>query len=225
MTAMHEYLEGHTDEKAKRPPKFLSYREMRQFGDDIKALEGRLAQPNSEIQDKIGIAKTLNRMRTSIASQMAPKLTGDGKDVATKRMKELDVEIREGMLSAEEMRRNPAGAATQHITWENRNKWNIQERRNLLIMLDRENSDPDYLSLARMRPHTSHLDMHDAQIPRQRMYGFSNEAYKRNYDDAFPSERSRYEEEARSVLERVEDLQKKLEERMNAEGASTSDAA
>ena len=103
-------------------------------------------------------------------------------------MKELEAQIREGMLSHEEMRRNPPGAVDQNVWWERRNKARITTWRNLNAALHPgipADQAQTLFSPERLRPRTSHLNMDNAQIPAVRAFSFPSEQYKENYDAIF----------------------------------------
>jgi hypothetical protein len=84
------------------------------------------------------------------------------------------------MLSAEEMRRCPPGAAEQNTTWERRNKSKVLKWKNLQLALHRGASQVDLsykLNLARLRPRMSQLNLEGAVVPQERTFvrGFGSD--------------------------------------------------
>lgn len=131
-----------------------------------------------------------------------PYVTPDTRDALHNRVEQLNAEIREGMLSREEMRRNPPGAVDRHIRWERANKNKILERKNLLRQLEPDSDARDLANIEMIRPETAMPNgtatfMADAQIPG--IFGMSPQA-KANWPQGFG-------ENVNSALEQVKQAQ------------------
>ena len=101
-----------------------------------------------------------------LADQSPEPLTGDEQDKASKLERELRTEITQGMLSGEEMRKNPATAVDRHMKWERYNKAKILRWKNLRLQLNAGSEERDVANLEQYRPVSSgHRIMTDAQIP------------------------------------------------------------
>ena len=100
----------------------------------------------------------------------SPKpISGLTRDALARREKELAEQIRVGMPTVEEMRRNPTGAVGKHTRWTNKNRLKIPEWKNLRIQLEPESDDPDLANIEQIRP-SMMMDgtstfMVNAQIP------------------------------------------------------------
>lgn len=91
------------------------------------------------------------------------------------RLAKVEVELREkitnGMLSQEEMRKNPAGAVDRHRRWERANKADILKWKNVRQQLHADAGDPstwdrDVANLEQFRPEGARERVRlDAQIP------------------------------------------------------------
>lgn len=100
-----------------------------------------------------------------------PITNGAERDKLSKRADELLEQITEGMLTQEEMRKNPPGAVDHLRAWERHNKPKILEWKNIRLQLAADTSDPetwnrDEANLERYRPAgaTGRVRL-DAQIP------------------------------------------------------------
>lgn len=99
-----------------------------------------------------------------------PYVPPETRDAINNRIRQLDDEIRQGMPSREDMRRNPPGMVDQHIKWEKANKDKILERKNLKRQLEPESEERDLANIEMIRPEKAMLNgastfMVDAQIP------------------------------------------------------------
>lgn len=172
-----------TKKKVKR---MFSPREAAQIAEDKRHLEERLASPY--ITDKDQIRRTLGRMNDMERLHAVPDLNPQQRDMASKRVSELESQIKEGMLSSEEMRRAPPGAVDQNVAWERRNKNKIIQWRNLNAALHKglpADQSQELGSIERLRPRVSHLSMEGAQIPAVRTFSFPSPAYSANWDEIF----------------------------------------
>jgi hypothetical protein len=97
-------------------------------------------------------------------------LSGNTRDAIYAESKRLEGEIAVGMLSKEEMRRNPVNAVDRHIQWERANKDKILKWKNFQILLEPESDAQDLANIEKIRPSTllpngTSTYMGGAQIP------------------------------------------------------------
>lgn len=123
---------------------------------DIAIAKSQLDNPN--VQDKGNVRQRL-RSLTKQYEEQAPRPITDGatKDALAKESKQLLDQILPGMLSREEMRKNPAGSVDLHMRWERTNKKKIVRLKKILTVLNADSSDPhtwdrDAANLERFRP-------------------------------------------------------------------------
>lgn len=143
---------------------------------EIRAAEAQLTNPN--IQDK-GAVRTRIRTLKQQFEQQAPRQVVDGKvkDAMAKEAQGLLDQILPGMLSQEEMRKNPAGSVDKHLRWERANKPKIIRWKKLQCMLNADGSnagtwDRDAANLERFRPQgVQDRFRTDAQISGKMSYG------------------------------------------------------
>ena len=192
MTAAPNFLRPHEVESAQEDLRQLDQISKR------RELDQRL-EPQSVRRSKQSVQKRLQ--------QEPPELNKQQEDKAAKRIGQLEEELKVGMLSQEEMRRNPPGAAHQHLTWETQNKAKILEWKNLQLALYRGMTQTEAearLNIARLRPRTSQLNMEGAQIPRTKTYSqpISSEAWERIFGSG--------DKEKDALKAQLEDLQAEL---------------
>lgn len=143
---------------------------------EIKVAEAQLSNPN--IQDK-GAVRTRIRTLKQQFEQQAPREISDGKvkDALAKEGETLLEQITTGMLSQEEMRKNPAGSVDKHLRWERANKAKILRWKKIQCMLNADGSNPgtwdrDAANLERHRPAGAQDRFRtDAQISGKMSYG------------------------------------------------------
>lgn len=175
------------ERRTKKPPRRI-FRpwESDEIKNNKRTLRKALESPH--VEDKSAVRAAISRLDDMEHEHGVPDFTPDQRDKAAKKVKELEGKIREGMLSHEEMRRNPPGAVDQNVWWERRNKEHVRTWRNLNAVLhpgipgDQAQS---LFSVERLRPRTSQLNMDGAQIPQARAFSFPSEQYKENYDQIF----------------------------------------
>lgn len=123
--------------------------------------------------------------------QAPPDLTPAQRDKAQKIITKLEEEIKDGMLSHEEMRRCPPGATDAHRRWTRLNKQRIIDWKNAQLALNKgiAPDEAEHLcNVDRLRPRTSQLGMDGAVIPQTRMFSFPSEAFKSAWDEIFNKE-------------------------------------
>lgn len=147
--------------------------------ESMQAMTPQLKAP----ADRAEVSKRIRRLQSSLSTQSPPELSGSQRDELYKQGKELESKFTAGMLSAEEMRKNPAGAVGHHMRWEKANKADILRWKNIQQMLDPTSDDPDLSNIERVRP-TGAMDRMrtDAQIPGHMTYG---NIPQENWDMAF----------------------------------------
>jgi len=159
---------------------------------DIRSAEAQLNDPR--VQDKGAVRKRLADLKRQTDLQ-APRPITDGalKDKIQKESDQLLSEITVGMLSQEEMRKNPAGAVDRHMKWERANKKKILRWKKLALALNADQSDPytwdrDAANLERFRPVGAQDRMRlDAQIPGSMAYtGVPEENWKEAFGSTHP---------------------------------------
>ena len=129
--------------------------QMSEHVEEIRVTEEKLRNPS--IQDKGAVQRQLRNLKLQYERQAPEPLAGAEKDQLATREKVLREEITQGMLSQEEMRKNPPGAVDQHMRWERANKPKIMEWKNLRLQLAADQSSPetwdrDTANLERYRP-------------------------------------------------------------------------
>jgi hypothetical protein len=143
---------------------------------DINVAKAQLANPN--VQDKGAVRQRMAQLMKRYEDQ-APRPITDGavKDRLAKEAGQLLEQILPGMLSQEEMRKNPAGSVDKHMRWERANKAKIMRWKKLQCVLNADNADPhtwdrDAANLERFRPHGAQDRLRtDAQIGGAMTYG------------------------------------------------------
>lgn len=172
--------------QAKRQKRLFSPVEEAQVEADKAATLRALQSPH--IEDKSGQRAAYRRLEKMQEQCGVPDLTPDQRTKAAVQIKQLEEEIKVGMLSHEEMRRNPPGAVDQNVWWEKRNKGRILRRRNLIRALHKgmaADESQEATTIETLRPRSSHLNMVGAQIPEIRTFSFPSDAYKESYDRIF----------------------------------------
>lgn len=152
---------------------------------DAKGLRAVLESPLISDEGKMNAAQALRRTETIQAQNTAPDLSPAERDRIAKRTQALEDKIKEGLLSPEEMRRNPHGAGLAVANHQRANATNILRWRNGLHALNKgaDAATMAYLTnLDRLRPRTSTMSMVDCQIPQRAAHSFPSPAFQANYD-------------------------------------------
>lgn len=137
-------------------------------------------------QDRSAVAQRIKRLEKSLIEQSPePTLPGAAKDALAKQAKAIEEKVLPGMLSQEEMRKNPAGSVGHHMRWERAHKQDILAWKNIQLMLEPDSDDPDLANFERLRPVGAMDRMRvDAQIPGKMSY---TNIPQDNWDAAFES--------------------------------------
>jgi len=159
---------------------------------DLKVAQNDLENP--KVQDKGAVRQRVNNLKRQYESQ-APRPVTDGavKDALAKEANTLLAKILPGMLSQEEMRKNPAGSVDKHLRWERENKARIVRWKKIQCVLNADGSDPhtwdrDAANLERFRPQGPQDKFRaDAQISGHMTYGdVSDEQWARTFGKTEP---------------------------------------
>ena len=166
--------------------------QMSEHENDIRATKAQLDNPL--VQDKGEVRKRLANLERQYDKQ-APRPIYDGnvKDKLAEEGKQLLDEILPGMLSQEEMRKNPAGSVDKHMRWERANKARIMRWKKIQLMLNADDSNPhtwdrDAANLERFRPEGPVGRFRsDAQITGKMSYGgVADENWREAFGDVAP---------------------------------------
>ena len=170
--------------QSKPQASFLRPREVEECNIEQSKLQSLLDRPDPEGRIKKGAVRQAMARNAKRLEQAPPDLTPDQRTKNQKRIEELETQLKEGLLSHEEMRRNPPGAVDQNMRWHKRNKHAVQEWKNRLLMQHKgipADEANDMLNVDRLRPWTSRLNMDGAQIPKTTSF------YEVRYDSPHPA--------------------------------------
>ena len=166
--------------------------QMAEHYNDLQIAKSDLENP--KVQDKGAVRQRVGNLQKQYESQ-APRPITDGalKDKIRKESDQLLAEILPGMLSQEEMRKNPAGSVDKHMRWERANKPKIMKWKKHQIVLNADESDPitwdrDAANLERFRPEGPQDRLRtDAQIGGHMSYGtVPEERWKQAFGNVQP---------------------------------------
>lgn len=214
--------------KTKRPkaiPYFLRPREIASLNDDKKVQLENLQSGDPRI-DKVQCVKNLKKI-DKMLEQAPPDLTPVQKDKVAKKIKELEEDIKVGMVSHEDMRKNPDGAVDQNMAWLSQKKAKVFAWQNLLAAqhkgIDQRMAN-DLFNVDRLRPRTSTLNLESAQIPGTNFY-FNTDPDAPAHEAAMIWEEVFPEDEEKTALKReLEEARAALvaeREAFKAAGATT----
>jgi len=166
-------------------------------------IEDALRDPRARLEDRQGAIRTVKGIDRQLATQVPKPFEGSTLDKAVERESNLREELTQGMLTQEEMRRNPPGAVGRHMAWEKKNKKRILEWKELRLRLNHDSNDPDIANLERFRPSTGGtLNLDNAQIPAKTRYFFPEHIEAKNIMSQ--EDRAKAIEEHRAILARLE---------------------
>lgn len=183
-----------TDKRGKlttRQTRYLTYNERENRQTELNRIEGQLKQPEwvnagLSAEGRANLSRRRRGLQDELEGASAPKLDGDARDALDKRRAELEDEIKVGMPTQVQMRRNPVGAVDQHRKWNTRNTEKILEWKNIQRALNPESDDKDLSNIERLRA-TGNAEhgatfIADAQIPGK--FGFTS-VPQENWDATF----------------------------------------
>lgn len=146
---------------------------------ELARLDATLQAPphiRGKISDVRSMSKRQKRLKADIEKYEPRAFSSAERDAAVQEFGRLESEIKVGMLSSEEMRRNPPGAVNRHIAWENRNKGKIARWKHLGLRLAAGGdmrgdvgAAQDAVNIELLRPLSNgarSLSMEGAQIPK-----------------------------------------------------------
>ena len=166
--------------------------QMAEHYNDLQVAKADLENP--KVQDKGAVRQRVGNLQKQYESQ-APRAITDGavKDALAKEADSLLAQILPGMLSKEEMRKNPAGSVDRHLRWERANKAKIMRWKKLRCVLNADESDPhtwdrDAANLEVFRPDGPQDKFRaDAQITGKMSYGnVPEERWKQAFGTVHP---------------------------------------
>ena len=186
-----------TDKRGKlktKATRWLRKKERESKEEERDRIKAQLNQqgPGKPTSDQANtMSKWMHHLDEDLEDNSPPPLTKDQQDAAYKREQELTAFIKEGMLTQEEMRRNPVTAVDRHMKWEAAKKSAILEWKNLRILLNAEAKEQDLANVETLRPSqaatsgmlASSSFMPDAQIPG--VFGMTPLA-KQNWPEGMP---------------------------------------
>lgn len=166
---------GAGGELSQKAVRYLTWNERQARHDELDGLNKLTSQP-LYVQGAItsegrqALAKRKRQIEKSLADGAPPELTGGMKDALHSREVELESKLKTGMLTTEDMRRNPPGAVDRHRRWERSNKDEILEWKNIRRALSSDSDDKDLSNIellrsSSLRPDGASTFIADAQIP------------------------------------------------------------
>jgi hypothetical protein len=182
----------------------LRYHQREEYKGEIESMTDMLPQLKTP-QDRGDVQRRLGRLKQSLQSQTPEEVTGAMKDRLRAHAKELEEKITSGMLSQEEMRKNPAGSVGRHMRWERGNKSDILMWKNTQQILEPDSDDPDLSNIERLRPMGAQDRVRlNAQISGKMSYG---KIPQENWNQAFGGQGP-----TNTALEQAKRVQKPLSE-------------
>ena len=170
--------------KAKR---YLTKAEREEREQQVTRMKAQLRQP-TWVNDALGgnspqtLAKGIRAMEDDLEENSPPVLSGPTRDALLVRQRELREKIKDGMLTHEEMRRNPPGAVDRHRKWEAQNTDRILEYKNVCRALEPDSDAKDLASVEVFRPSRPFQYNSNAQIAGHMAY---SDVPAENWDRAF----------------------------------------
>ena len=129
-----------------------------------------------------------------IGKNSPPPPRSDELDALVRLEREDREKLKEGLPSAEEMRKRPPGAVGKHMRWDKRAKELVEPGvtrmdrwRNTKMRLNVGNDDPDLVNFEQFRPRTNSLNLDNAFIPGTN-YNIPSEAFKKGWDEMNPND-------------------------------------
>ena len=151
-------------------PNLLRPEQVADTNEEISRLEAAIRHPAA--QDRPLMARQVRALKQTLATLSPQPYVGKELDAAVAEEARLRAQIVEGMPTAAEMRRNPAGGGTmsgavhKHMAWERRNKAAIAKWKHLRLRLHAGSNDSDVANLEPFRPTSGSMDLSVAQITR-----------------------------------------------------------
>lgn len=187
----------------------LRHQQRTALEEDKAHLEELVKTPGTQRTGEI--RQEMRRLDKQLATQSPRPISPEERDLLSKKRTELLSDVTAGMLTKEEMRKNPTGSVHRHLAWEKANKKKIVQLKNIMIQLEPDSDDPDLCNLERYRPESRTAGpgattfMADAQIPG---HFAMTQAAKMNWPADLPPQGT-----ANSVLAQAQRREKTAEER------------
>ena len=175
---------GKLVQKAKR---YLTKAERDDREQHVNRMKAQLRQP-TWVNDALGgnspqsLAKGIRAMEEDLEENSPPQINGPTRDALLVRQRELREKIKDGMLTHEEMRRNPPGAVDRHRKWEAQNTDRILEYKNVCRALEPDSDAKDLASVEVFRPSRPFAYNSNAQISGHVAY---SDVPQENWDRTF----------------------------------------
>ena len=175
---------GKLAQKAKR---ILTKNERDDRETQVARMKGQLRQP-TWVNDALGgnapqqLSKTIRSIEDDLEENSPPQVDAPTRDALVMRQRELREKIKEGMLTHEEMRRNPPGAVDRHRKWEKQNTDRILEYKNIWRTLEPESDAKDLASIEVFRPSRPMVYNSNSQIAGHFAY---SDVPQENWDQTF----------------------------------------
>lgn len=167
-----------------KPVGYLRPHQIESLKEDREFLVKTLQDPN--LQERGDTIRQLQRLDHQVATQTPPILSAESRDAVQAQLREVEAYIQDGMCSHDEMRRNPDGAVGKHRKHESKKIKAMLLWKDLVLMLNPGDTDPDLCNTDRLRPTTSTLGMHDVQIqPQEYHFAPPTDEWKKRWDDTF----------------------------------------
>ena len=173
--------------------RFTTLRERQELEKEFKEIDGVINAPpwakeNITQSQKEELYTRRENLEASLEATRPPKLDGKTTNALVNRLSEVETQIKTGMLSEEEMWRNPPGSVDRHRKWDSKNKDAVLERRNILIALEPDSDDIERTSVEILRPQLATRGapatfMVDAQLPG---HFAQTPQSKANFEKVFP---------------------------------------
>jgi hypothetical protein len=179
------------DPRTKKARRLFRPWEAAEIADNKAHLQKALESPH--VEDKSAVRDAHKRLCAMEKEHGVPDFNSAERDAAAKEVKELEQQMRVGMLSAEEMRRNPPGAVDQNVWWERKNKWRVNRWRALQTALHKGiagDQSRSLLDIERFRPRASQMNMDNAQIPAARTFSFPSEEFKEGWERIYGTKKA-----------------------------------
>ena len=172
-----------TEAVAEAPRNFMRTRLRAERQAEAEELEGVLSDPyaRKRITNPDVLKRRAAATRRDLVTQTPPATTARQRDKLLALTRACEASIREGMPTAQEMRRNPPGVADRHRRWDRAKKLSVLLWKSARQILDPHNDDKDYLNVETLRRQgmTNNPDV-DAQIGG--VFALTPQA-KDNYDE------------------------------------------
>lgn len=134
----------------------LRYHQREELKSELDAIDAQL-NPGNDFRlraqsDVTEVKSRARRLNKQLTEQSPAEVSGRLKDAISKEIQAIEDRVLPGMPTQEEMRKNPAGMVGKHMRWEKAFKKDLLRWKNLQIMREPENNDPDLANFERLRP-------------------------------------------------------------------------